>query len=559
MSFFARFRRLPAPDAPASRGRRIAARITTVLASLFVLFVLIAPYDLERFTPKEFLRIPVEALFGLVLVLVLPPRPRRIAALVGGIALGVLTVLKIMDAGFDAVLYRPFDLVLDWPLFGPAIDYVDVTIGRWAAIGAVALAVVLALGVLVVTTLSVMRLTRTVERRRPMATRALVVLAVAWITLAVPGMPIASNSAAAFAYDHAVAVQAGLRDHEAFQAETAIDAFRDTAGPELLTALRGKDVIFTFVESYGRDAVEDPELAPQVTAALAEGSEKLRAAGYASRSGFLSSPTAGGGSWMAQATLLSGVWIDNQQRYRNLVTSDRLTLGDAFQKADWRTVGVMPGITQAWPEGEFFGYDQIYKATDLGYQGPRFGYATMPDQYTMSAFQRDERAKTDRKPIMAAIPLLSSHAPWSAIPDQVDWDSVGDGSIYRSMDASNDKPESIFGRDPVQVRADYRKSVVYSVRNLVSYVEKYGDDNLVVVFLGDHQPAQLVTGEGASRDVPISIVARDPAVMERVSSWGWNDGIKPGSEAPVWKMSEFRDKFLTAFGSQPPKSTHPAG
>ena len=84
----------------------------------------------------------------------------------------------------------------------------------------------------------------------------------------------------------------------------------------------------------------------------------------------------GGGSWLAHATLLSGLWIDNQQRYRTLVSSDRLTLTSAFQRAGWRTVGVEPAITGAWPEGEFYGYDRVYDSRNLGYRGPRFSYAT---------------------------------------------------------------------------------------------------------------------------------------------------------------------------------------
>jgi hypothetical protein len=86
---------------------------------------------------------------------------------------------------------------------------------------------------------------------------------------------------------------------------------------------------------------------------------------------------------------------------------------------------------------------------------------------------------------------------------------------------------------------------------LISYVEKYGDKNLVLVFLGDHQPAPIVTGTGAGRDVPISIVAKDPAVLDQISSWGWQDGLNPAPNAPVWPMNSFRDRFLTAFGSTP--------
>ena len=74
----------------------------------------------------------------------------------------------------------------------------------------------------------------------------------------------------------------------------------------------------------------------------------------------------------------------------------------------------------------------------------------------------------------------------------------------------------------------------------------------MLVFLGDHQPAPIVTGPNASRDVPITVVARDPAVLDRVAGWGWQDGLRPGPDAPVWPMDTFRDRFLTAFGPQPP-------
>jgi hypothetical protein len=536
--------------------RRVVAWATTGLAFLLVQFVLTVPPDFTRITLQAFLRIPVEGLVGVVLLLVLPPRARRIVALLGGVALGLLGIVKVMDMGVDAVFYRPFDLVLDWPLLRPGIDYLEVTVGRVGAIGVEIAAGLLVVALIVLTTLSVLRLTRVVAGHRLAATRAVVLLSVAWIALGVPGVPVTSDSAAAFAYTHARQVKVGLHDQEVFAEEARVDAFRDTPAEDLLTGLRGKDVVISFVESYGRVAVEHPELAPRVDAVLDDGTRRLNAAGFASRSAYLTSPTAGGGSWMAQATLLSGLWIDNQQRYRNLVTSDRLSLPSAFRKADWRSVGVMPGITQAWPEGAFFNYDKIYAAADLGYQGPRFGYSTMPDQYTLSAFEKSEHAKPGHAPVMAAIPLVTSHAPWPTAPRQVDWKDVGDGSIYKGMPASSDdRMESIFDRSPTEVRADYGRSIEYSLSSLISYVETHGDDNLVLVFLGDHQPAQFITGEGAGHDVPITIVARDPAMLDRVAGWGWNDGLRPAADAPVWKMSAFRDKFLTAFG--PPDAPTP--
>jgi hypothetical protein len=162
-------------------------------------------------------------------------------------------------------------------------------------------------------------------------------------------------------------------------------------------------------------------------------------------------------------------------------------------------------------------------------------------------FERSERAKPDRGRVMAEIPLVSSHAPWAPLPRLIDWNDVGDGSIYDHMDQESDPPEVVW-RDPTRVRTEYRRSIEYSLNSLVSYVEKYGDDDLVLVFLGDHQPAPIVTGAGASRDVPITVVARDRAVLDRISGWGWQDGLRPGPQAPVWRMNAFRDRFLTAFG-----------
>ena len=79
-------------------------------------------------------------------------------------------------------------------------------------------------------------------------------------------------------------------------------------------------------------------------------------------------------------------------------------------------------------------------------------------------------------------------------------------------------------------------------------MQRYGDDDLVLVLLGDHQPATIVTGQGASHDVPISVIARDPKVHRPDRRMGLAGRPAAEPEAPVWPMSAFRDRFLTAFG-----------
>jgi hypothetical protein len=84
---------------------------------------------------------------------------------------------------------------------------------------------------------------------------------------------------------------------------------------------------------------------------------------------------------------------------------------------------------------------------------------------------------------------------------------------------------------------------------MFSFLENVDDPNLVVVALGDHQPAAIVSGEDADRVVPISIITKDPAVLDAIAAWGWEPGLQPAAESPVWRMDAFRDRFFTAFGS----------
>jgi hypothetical protein len=343
-------------------------------------------------------------------------------------------------------------------------------------------------------------------------------------------------------------VRTGLADHAELARLIANDRFRDTPGDKLLTALRGKDVLLVFVESYGRVAVQDSSFSPAIDDVLHRGTAQLQAAGFSSRSAFLTSPTFGGLSWLAHSTLQSGVTVDGQRRYNQLVKADRLTLTRAFKRAGWRAVGDMPANHRAWPEGaSFYHYDAVYDRRNLRYHGPDFGLPPMPDQYVLAALQRLELAKRERPPLFAEVDLISSHTPWTKIPRLIPWKDVGDGSIFKRIPAEESTEASLFG-DSERARAAYGDSIEYSLRTLFSFVQRYGNDKTVLVVLGDHQPATVVTGQGATHDVPISVIAHDPKVMARIGSWGWEAGMLPSPQAPVWPMASFRDRFLTAFG-----------
>ena len=525
--------------------RRVAGRVVTVLAAVLVLAALILP-SRPGFSPTSLLRIPVEVLIAVALVLLLPVRAGRIVAGVGGALVGLLAVVKVLDIGFFSVLDRPFDLMGDWPFVIAGADYLSRSHGRTEETLAIVGAVALAVGLLVVLTLAAVRLARVVRDHRTPAVRTVAVLGVVWVVAATFGAPFADRSTTVDAYDHAAQVGFDIRDHSQFASEMATDSFRDMPASQLLTGLRGKDVVLAYVESYGRVALEDPQISPGVQSVLSAGWDKLRAAGFSAKTGWLTSSTYAGGSWLAHSTLESGVWVNSQQRFLDYAKSDRFNLDSAFARAGWRTVDVEPANVGDAPGPTF---DKVYDDRNLGYRGERFTFNSIPDQYTLGRLQEQERSAPGHAPVFSRIVMLSSHAPWAPVPQLSDW-NVGVGYEFKPTPDTAGRNWDLLAPDRGEVRTDYGRSVEYSLNTLISYALTYGDDNLVLVFLGDHQPDSVVTGVTTNRDVPITIVAHDPKVLDHIAGWGWQDGIRPTPAAPVWRMDAFRNQFLTAFGSR---------
>ncbi|GAB3032653.1 hypothetical protein GCM10027052_07020 [Parafrigoribacterium mesophilum] len=529
------------------------AAAVTALAGLIVWLALAVPTKPSQITPVAFLSIPLAALIIVAVVLIAPSALRMATAVVFGVVVGLLTIVKALDIGFAAVFDRPFDLLNDWYYFGPGVDVLSDSIGRVGSIAVAVAALAVAIAAVIVMPWAMVRVTRAITKNRRVSLRALAALGVIWALVAitgvqpVPGVRAASTSAVGLVYGQLHTLGNDLADRSAFTDQIANDPLHDAADGDLLGGLRGKDVILAFVESYGRSAVQGSSFSPGIDAVLTAGTRRLQAAGFSSRSAFLTSPTFGAASWLAHSTMQSGLWVNSQQRYNQLLTHERLTLTGAFSRAGWRTVFDVPANTIDWPEGaKFYGFDTLYDSRNVGYQGPKFSYAPMPDQYVLSAFHRQELVKADRSPVMAEIDLVSSHHPWTPLPHPVAWNDVGDGTIFNGMPDKGASPEEAF-QDPEKVRTLYGQSIQYTLNTLFSFITTFPDPNLVVIMVGDHQAHSYVSGQHPGHDVPVSIIAHDPSVLSQISTWNWQDGVLPSPAAPVWPMSQFRDRFLTAY------------
>jgi hypothetical protein len=118
-------------------------------------------------------------------------------------------------------------------------------------------------------------------------------------------------------------------------------------------------------------------------------------------------------------------------------------------------------------------------------------------------------------------------------------------------------PPDVVWRDPERVRDQYTLALDYVLDVVGSYAARYVDRHTLLILVGDHQPAPLITGEGASRDVPMHVISADPALLAPFLAWGFTPGMRPsGARAPP-RMDAFRDWFLGAFsGAAPAQGMH---
>ncbi|WP_051248914.1 sulfatase-like hydrolase/transferase [Inquilinus limosus] len=541
--------RLRSRLAPLLGGLRVAA------ALVWLTLLLGAPSDPNGWQAHGLVSVPVELAVLVALLALAPPlrRSRALAAALGGLGLG-LAALKLADLVVQLSFGRPVNLYVDRLLLVNGLHLATGVIGAFGLIGLTLAALVAGWGVWWATMRSIRALQRALAASAPRRAAAggLAVLAILAFAVgrAVPDAYGAAQPVGDVA-SHMIADQVGrlastLAMAGRFRAEEAADPLLRALPGTPLAGLGGADVAVVFIESYGRSALEDPRFDAAPTAALAEAAPKLAAAGVHTASGWLASPTRGGQSWLAHATLASGLEVDNQLRYDLLVTGKRMTLVRLFADAGYRTALIAPAITRPLPEAtRFYGFDQTLFADDLGYAGPPFGWVTMPDQYTLAAYERWRRHQP--RPLFSEVVLVSSHAPWTPVPTMVeDWDSIGDGSLYRTLPAGGGTPEEVW-RDPDRIRTQYGLSVAYSLRAVLDYAARRLDEQTLMIVLGDHQPAPIVTGPGTPRDVPVHVFSRDPDLVARFRDWGFADGLVPPAAGPVAPMAGFRDAFARSF------------
>src|SRR5690606_35139893 len=189
-----------------------------------------------------------------------------------------------------------------------------------------------------------------------------------------------------------------------------------------LAGLGGVDVVLVFLESYGATAFDHPDHARRLASHRDRFAAAIAASGREVVSAFVRSPTFGGGSWLAHASFLAGIEVDGPERYQLLLTTRRPTLVGFLREQGYDTLALMPGIRADWPEGSFYGFDELIDSRGLDYRGPAFGFWRIPDQYAMARLLERRRAGGADRPLFVFFPTVTSHIPFDPVPPyQPDW------------------------------------------------------------------------------------------------------------------------------------------
>jgi hypothetical protein len=312
-----------------------------------------------------------------------------------------------------------------------------------------------------------------------------------------------------------------------------------------LARVRGADVLLIFLESYGAVSWQRPEFVEPLAASRARFDAAIRETGRSVVSAFVESTTFGGESWLAHVSLLAGTEVRDQRTNVRLMARQRDTLVKAFGRQGYRTVAIMPGLLRSWPEGSFFGFETIYDRTRLDYRGPSFGWWDINDQFALARADALEIAPLSRRPVFIFFPTITTHAPFTPSPPyQRDWTRVLTPDAYDATDLDRAWSEQ---PDWLNLGPSYVRALVYAYATLGGYLRLRADRDLVVILIGDHQPPALVSGPGASWEVPVHVIASRRGVLDRLLQHRFRAGLAPGGPA-VARMDLLLPILLDGFG-----------
>jgi len=292
-----------------------------------------------------------------------------------------------------------------------------------------------------------------------------------------------------------------------------------------LPGIEDADIHVMVVESYGSTLYGRKEYKDALLPLYEELEEVLRSDGWALLSGLVRSPAFGGRSWLADATLLTGEQIEDQNAFENrLLREDPARLLSFVESAGYHRIYAAPGTsktTDAWLQT--YPFEEYLLRYDFNYEGPFLSFGAMSDQYILNRVWRNY-LREDRKDFVFYL-LVSSHVPFETIPEyKPDWDFSLNGREYESGYLQYFDNDWLSGNELAE---GFLAGISYTLTTAVYYLTERLSQNELMLIIGDHQPRRPVSIPGSGYAVPFHLILPDSRIPEMPSSWEISNSFLP--------------------------------
>ena len=317
---------------------------------------------------------------------------------------------------------------------------------------------------------------------------------------------------------------------------------------EALDLNRRPDVQLLTIESYGEVLASHPDLRAPFQHLLGETERSLHDAGWHTATIYSDAPISGGRSWLGISTTLAGTSIDNQLLYERFTGLDDYPHGvDFLQQQGYETIKLQPAVHErpGLPISDPYDFDTPLYLDDLNYEGPDYGWGTVPDQYSLY-FTHERYIEPAEAPTFFFFHAVAAHALWNyGLPPYVDdWRAfnTAEGDSPRRTLAERAEPDPgllpdsltspvIYGQD-IEIR--YLRHVTYNMRLFRDYLRDDAPEGSLAIIFGDHQPPII---EGESLGTPIHVLSTNDTLIERFRDHGFVRGLNVMPEDAPERMT----------------------
>ena len=295
---------------------------------------------------------------------------------------------------------------------------------------------------------------------------------------------------------------------------------------QLSRSLQNKpDIYLIFVESYGTVITESPEMKSAYLQQIKDIESRLDTAGYHIASNYSRSPVKGGRSWLAFSSFMSGLKVENQIQYNDLIQRNfdypnmiRFFNHQGYQTYRLSTISNVDSdsLIPYARTNRYWGFDEWWTYWDFEYRGYQYDVlGGIPDQYALG-YYRDVIESKNTQPKLMFFITMASHMPWYEPPPLLE-----DWSTFNILKV--DKPLVMEGSDADR----YQQAVFYDLELITRYILS-GNPNSIYIIVGDHQPPgmeYMIAGITDDAATPMHIICQDNSLIQHFQSHGFQKGM----------------------------------